>query len=158
MRVVVCFMCLLICMACKNESPLSYSDTENKVLESELVSMSSVDDFEALSILKFKELLDLMKLEQQHPEFEAVVSEQLKAYTKDALLGYDFGDNFKVEEMSQIGQLRTLNDSVSKLTLQVKTMSAGIERLDTILVYVHTKTVLVDGQPIKSNKVLFSNP
>ncbi len=161
MKKLVCILLMLLCvMSCNKGYAPEHNKTADMELEvtseSELIEFSKINNYEALSAQKLNEYFDLLKLKSSHPDFKRDIQEQLMKYTSESLIEFDLGDNFKIENIHQIGREQNISDSVIKVQLQFDLIIGSIQFKDSVYANITSKVINVDGDVLKTNKVKFS--
>lgn len=105
---------------------------------------------------KLQEFYDLLALQNQHPEFMDEVAEQLKNYTQDSISNFKVDKVVVIKDIRRLGNVIRVNDSSEKIKLTYTKMVDNIKTVDTIYAIISNKTILVDNEPLTSNKVRFS--
>ncbi|WP_298894611.1 hypothetical protein [uncultured Psychroserpens sp.] len=70
-----------------------------------------------ISTQKLNEYVELLKLKQEHPEFESEINAQLLSFTSDSLTLSNYPREFSISDIHQIGDTRTEGDSLELFTL-----------------------------------------
>ncbi|MDO5968688.1 hypothetical protein Q4Q35_02605 [Flavivirga aquimarina] len=152
---------IVLGFSCKRESnkaPLfEAADIDYEtVIESNTLELSEINSYETLSIEKLKEYFDLVKLKNQHTKFNEDITLQLKNYTSENLIDFKLSERGEIENVRQIGEIQKISDSLSRIQLEFNITFDNTRFKDFVFAYITSKTVLIDGGKLKSNKVRFS--
>jgi hypothetical protein len=105
---------------------------------------------------KLQDFYDLIALQNQHPEFNNEVMEQLKNYTNDSIINYTTDKVVIIKNLQQIGETSIINNSTQKIKLRYTKVSENIEITDTIYAIITSKPIMINNESLVSNKVRFS--
>ncbi|WP_157957347.1 hypothetical protein [Winogradskyella tangerina] len=161
---IVLFSISLLFAACAMESnKVNTSESDYKYVDIEESAATEADDYgsnisgdQALINEKLQDFYDLLALQNKHPEFTKEVIEQLRNYTSNSIEEFSSENAFVIKNISQLGQAEVLNDSVKKLKLVYDKISENVKVTDTIYALITSKTIVIDGESFKSNKIQFS--
>ncbi|WP_406683429.1 hypothetical protein N1F78_12170 [Seonamhaeicola sp. MEBiC1930] len=159
MRYIVYILIFVFVFSCKNESvnKLESVDLENEVVEIDKpIEVSEIHNFETLSAQKLSEYFDLLKLKSQHPDFEEDIVAQLKGYASEPIFSFKINDDFEIKNIRSMGEQIKKADTLSKLQFMFDIDSKFVKMKDSVFAYISSKTIVVDGKELKSNKVRFS--
>ncbi len=161
MRILICIIVILVFLSCKNNDANKVS--ESSVLDAEYEAKApvfnidtKVDTYQNLSIQKLQGYFDLIKLKEKHPEFKNDILQQLRELSNDSIPNYK-GD-FSIENIHQIGDAESVSDSVQKIKLAYHVVSDSYKGIDSIIVVITSKRILIDETNVISNKVTFTKP
>ena len=143
-------------IAC-NHSEVMKSESVDMEIESDIKEVTVSNEtisLERLSSQKLIEYLDLIKLRQQHPEFESGINAQLLSFTKDSsLLNYPKG--FTISNIKQIGVSNIISDSLKTFTLGFTITTESNSFKDSVLTEVRSKEIYIGTKNIISKKLRF---
>lgn len=150
---------LLIMLSCKEQAmknDKAYEVVEETFIEDDVSGISEINSYETLSIQKLTEYFDLLKLKAEHPEFEESIISQLENYTSESLIKGVLSRGFTIENIDQMGGVKKISDSVSKIQFQFDIVSENTTLKDSVFAIVTSKDVVLEGEVLKSIKVLLS--
>jgi hypothetical protein len=120
------------------------------------IDNSTNNEYQSLAITKLQEVSDLITLKQEHPEFKEDIETQLSALIlKDTNLKF-LDSNCSIENISQKGGIKRVSDSVQHRTLYFDIVAEKQTIKDSLNALIITKTVIIDGSSVKTNKIRFS--
>ena len=170
-KIVYIFIGLFIVSCAKNEASKSTDAYAVEALEDDIyeyeiaekdlklnynIGKSTNNEYQNLAITKLKEVSDLIHLKQEHPEFKEDIEAQLSALIqKDTNLKFS-NSQISIENISQKGDIKKVSDSVQSVTLYFDIVSEKQTLKDSLNALITTKTVVLDGNSIKTNKIRFS--
>ncbi len=135
---------LLVCIGCANNSSKeAESDTEVLKTEEETSLVSEEEAYSILILQKLKEIVDKKVLADTHPDFDIDPSIQSL---------YPAITDTKVKEVHLISPFEIVSDSVKS----VKTKVVYETKTDTIITYIKTSEMMVDGEQLKTTKMSFT--
>jgi len=152
----------LVLLSCANVSE-DKSFATSDVAEDEAVNVSTTETIEeafpyaTITEQKLQEYFDLTVLKSKHPEFSETIVEQLKQITKDSILLPRGQDSVAVKNLTPLGSIRKINDTLQLQKFTYSIASKTIFKTDTLTVYISTKPLLVDGIEVVSTKVILKN-
>lgn len=155
----IVFVLVLLSIACSKNKGGAKFDNEMMVEEAAdyaIAAEESTFDYNQLSIQKFSEYIDLIKLKEAHPEFNDDVFIQLRSFAKDTTFDLNYDSGFSVENIKSVGAVEKVSDSVDKIKLTYKIISETHTVTDSVFAHITSKTIVLDGQEMTSNKVKFS--
>jgi len=120
------------------------------------IDNSTNSEYQDLAITKLKEVSDLINLKQQHPEFKEDIEAQLNTLIQKNTTLQFLDSNSSIENISQKGNMEKVSDSIQKMTLHFNIVSGNKTIKDSLNAYITNKSVIIDGNSIKTNKVRFS--
>jgi len=157
-------LCLLW-MSCANEtksSKLEVVDEEQLEAPTRDFDMSAPikakESYENLAISKLKNYFDLIRLQNEHPEFREDILIQLQDLTKDGDASYNYSDIDSIQNIQQKGTTIQVNDSIQRLKLYFEKVQGSQVIPDSITAIITTKTITLDNQTVKATKVKFETP
>ena len=156
MKNIIYILIIVVFISCKhNEAMKSVSaDMEIESTMEEEIS-SETFSYEKLSTQKLEEYLDLIKLKQQHPEFEADINKQLLSFTNDnSILNYPEG--FTISNIKQLGTTKFISDSLQTFTIGFDITTASGSFKDSLLTEIKSKEVYIGTTKKVSQKLRFS--
>ena len=105
---------------------------------------------------KLQEFLDLIALQNKHPEFSEEIKSQLKNYTKDSLSNYKTIEDVLIKNIELQGAIIKLNDTIEKMKITFDLISKNDIKQDSIWAEVTTHGVELNGKQMQSRKVRFN--
>lgn len=133
---------------------------ESADMEVSAVSVESIvnpNSLVSISTQKLNEYFELVKLKQQHPEFESDINEQLLSFTTDSLSVLKYGSDFTISNIQQTGNRKIISDSVEVFTLKYTVTTDSKVFQDSILTHVTSVThYLQSVEAVNIKKVKFS--
>lgn len=172
MKNILLILCVSILVSCKEESSKNSINMEYAV-EDEIFEMDGIGSnfeyhtpennhitetfkYQELTTEKLQEFLDLIALQQKHPEFRDDIKQQLKNYTNDSLSNYKTVDDAVIKNIELKGNIISLNDTTEKMKLTYDLLSNNNIKQDSIWVEITTSTIDFDGNQMQSRKIIFS--
>lgn len=155
----ICFALLLL--SCANTSE-EKSFATNDMAESEVVDVTASNTMEeafpyaTITTQKLQEYYDLAALLNKHPEFAETIAPQLKQLATDSILHGKGQDSIKVKNLSALGDVITVNDTLQQQKFTYTLITNTLHRTDTLTANISTKPTLIDGVETMSTKVIFS--
>ena len=152
----------LLFLGCANVSE-EKSFATNDSAESEItkdeatINVEEAFPYATITGQKLQEYFDLVALKNQHPAFAETISEQLEQLTNDTILLPKGQDSVAVKNLSPVGSIRTINDTLQQQEFTYSIVSKTMFKTDTLTAFIVTKPVMVDGVEAVSTKVLFRN-
>lgn len=118
-------------MAADNVMEATVTDFELEVAPESLLRISTQ---------KLNEYVELLKLKQDHPDFESEINAQLSSFTKDHLPLSDYPEEFTISDIHQIGDTRLEADSLELFTLGFTVHTDSKTFKDSVLTRVSSKS------------------
>ena len=148
---------VLVGCAMESKSPKS-KDMEAAEIELPGLMNEKVMSFinEELIGQKLNEFYDLLTLQQEHPDFNDEVKKQLQNYTSDPISNFGSDNTGTIDNIRPLGKLTKLSDDAYKLKFAYDKMVNNTKVSDTIYAIINTKTIVIDGTPMVSNKIRFT--
>jgi len=138
---------------------VSLEETSMEVVEE---GLGTAINFEMLATQKLQDYVDLLILQQQHPEFREELRLQLLRLSADTLLvpshltmGEAGNSEISISGLVQLGEVETVSDTVQKVTFSFKLNSETTVRVDTLKAIFTTQKVVIDGLQHTTTKVTF---
>jgi len=153
-NIMFCLVILLIC-SCSNNRSMAPSVEDSVNLEFEMKSESFT--LEELAVEKLHSYFELLKIQKEHPEFQEDVLVELRSFSEENFNVKNDGKNFMLQDVKRVGDIEVLSDSLETMKLQYVIGTSEKTETDSIKVNITTKTILLDGEEIKSRKVTFSS-
>lgn len=157
MKRILIILFILLCVSCSNNTV--NKSAEMKVEEAADYNFATnleVSNSESMPIQKFNNYLDLLKLKEKHPEFKKDILLQLKSFSKDSIILLNYGKDVSIEDIKQVGETKKVSDSIKKVKLVYQIVSGSTTKKDSVFAHIISKTIMLDGEEITSNKVKFS--
>nr|WP_321230789.1 hypothetical protein [uncultured Psychroserpens sp.] len=111
----------------------------------------------SISTQKLNEYFELVKLKQQHPEFESDINEQLLSFTTDSLSVLNYGSDFTISNIQQTGNRKIISDSVEVFTLKYTVTTDSKIFQDSVLTRITSRADYLDPEEaVTIKKVRFS--
>jgi hypothetical protein len=140
----------------KSEAASDYIVIDENVATYETAEAREYEFSNQLINQKLQDFYDLMALQNEHPEFNEEVKEQLKNFTNDSISNFITNDFFILKNIQQQGHIIIVNDSVQKVKLSFDKVSDNTRKTDTIYAIITKKRINVDDETLISNKIQFS--
>lgn len=116
----------------------------------------SPDALEAISIQKLNEYIELIKLKQEHPEFESDINAQLLSFTTDSLSILYYPKGFDISDIKQLGDAKTESDSTEEFVLGYTVKTETMTFKDSVLVKITSSpNYLQSVEAVSIKKVKF---
>ena len=116
----------------------------------------SPDALEAISIQKLNEYIELIKLKQEHPEFESDINAQLLSFTTDSLSVLYYPKGFDISDIKQLGDAKTESDSTEEFVLGYTVKTETMTFKDSVLVKITSSpNYLQSVEAVSIKKVKF---
>ncbi|MCD2259743.1 hypothetical protein [Psychroserpens luteolus] len=93
-----------------------------------------------ISTQKLNEYVELIKLKQEHPEFESEINAQLLSFTSDSLTLSNYPRAFTISDIHQIGGTRIEGDSLELFTLGFTVHTNTVTFKDSVLTRVSSRS------------------
>ena len=135
---------VLILYGCANNArkEMDIESSEAPIYVEEEVAITAEDAYTILIKQKLQEQIDQTLLTKKHPGFEIDKHENLNFIT----------DQKTVEHVELVSVISTLSDSVKT----VKTKVVFDTKTDTLLTFIRTSTVQIDGEQLKTTTLQFT--
>ena len=154
MKRLLLIICGLLIVSCANETrSMKYEAAE--VSDYDEAFYETNYSFETISEQKLKEYFDLLKLKQAHPDFKEDIVLQLKKFSSDSTIGLNYPKDFSIENISQVGPMQRLSDSVQHIKLSYDVVGTTKTFKDSILVIISQKNIRLDSEVITSTQIRF---
>ena len=150
----------IISLSCADE-------TKNKDLEistEEAIEIPNIEairapekpNFEKLASQKLADYFDLLRLQQEHPEFEQDLLLQLKSFSENDTLFLNKYQNIKsIENIRQTGDIIQVADSVQQIKLYFDVITDKMTIADSTLAKILFKNIVMENSSTKSYKIQF---
>jgi hypothetical protein len=133
---------------------------ESADMEVSAVSVESIvnpNSLVSISTQKLNEYFELVKLKQQHPEFESDINEQLLSFTTDSLSVLKYGSDFTISNIQQTGNRKIISDSVEVFTLKYTVTTDSKVFQDSVLTRITSRADYLEAvEAVTIKKVRFS--
>ncbi|RDK89323.1 hypothetical protein [Marinirhabdus gelatinilytica] len=151
---------LLLCVGCANvsEEKATVSSDMVEMEATEATSSTVIEEAFPYAIIaeqKLQEYFDLLALQNKHPEMGTVISKQLEGITSDSIVLPRGQDSIDVKNLSPMGSLQQLNDTVMEQRFTYTIASRTLFKTDTIIARIITKPIVIDGMATQETKVVF---
>lgn len=153
---------ILLLLGCANVSEEN-TGASSDITENEAMAVPTTETVEeafpyaTITKQKLQEYFDLTALKNKHPEYSETILEQLKQITKDSILLPRGQDSVAVKNLTPLGSIRKINDTLQLQKFTYSIASKTIFKTDTLTAYISTKPLLVDGIEVVSTKVILKN-
>lgn len=162
MKKLIFLFIVIIIVSCKNETTKSNIDL-NEVMEIEKEVTKDISDTSDNQIFlnkeltkeKLQELYDLIVLKNEHPEFKVSINKQLKSYVNDSIPNKAIAEG-TINNIALKGDIIQVSDSIQKVELYFDFLTKNTVKKDSIWAIFTSKTIIVNGEELKSTKVTFS--
>ena len=154
---------VFIIVSCKSETAKSSNTLEHAIesvemkVEEKLVEKNTENNttflYKNMTTEKLQEFLDLIALQNKHPEFSEEIKSQLKNYTKDSLSNYKTIEDVLIKNIELQGAIIKLNDTIEKMKITFDLISKNDIKQDSIWAEVTTHVVELNGKQMQSRKV-----
>ena len=148
-----------VLVSCANERKNTVVDKTMEIEQYEDAYVEKSEAFESQHLYteKLQNYFDLLYLYNSHPGFKEDIIMQLKNISNDRVITTDYNSKIIVENVQNIGVLKTVSDSISIVKLYFEKISDGNVVNDSILAILTKKPILINGIERISTKVSFSN-
>lgn len=154
--ILFCFLWISCANETKNKSENTQFDLEDISIDEENYSLDlSPISYENLATQKLIDYFDLLRLKQEHPEFENDIILQLQGFSTDSLSIVQYEKIDSIKNIRQVGAVLKASDSIQKMRLYFDIVSGDKIKSDSILATISTKSVMIDDEMISTNKVTF---
>ncbi|OUS02117.1 hypothetical protein A9Q86_05555 [Flavobacteriales bacterium 33_180_T64] len=153
MKKLIYILFVLCIVACKQNEAMKKDDVNTHALSNFKTSTMTSED---ISSRKLEEYIDLITLQQKHPEFESDINEQLKNFT-NGKLSLNYPKGFKISDIKQLGESKIISDSLEHLILEFTVTNNSQTLKDSILAEIRSTSIDMDGEIRISKKVRFLN-
>ena len=158
--IILCIILLFGCNSSNNEKSLSdfeLDDTSVEIVEKH-EEIFNKPNFSQLSLIeeKLQETYDLVYLLEKNSDFESsnkVSSIILPQLILDSL---DTQDSITINDLTQIGIVEIINDSISHLNFSYKIKINNTEKTDTLKAIIEKQDITIEGLTTTSIKVDFT--
>ncbi|TMM55898.1 hypothetical protein FEE95_14715 [Maribacter algarum] len=154
MRKTIFVLVIWILSSCGNNMNKEYIVTNDDSTASEYEIDRKDFTLENLVSERLKNYFELLKLKNEHPEFQEDILKQLKDFSKEGFIKTD-SSNFSVENIRTVGETVVLSDSLKSMRLYYDSVSTNGIETDSIDALIMTKIILLDGIETKSTKISF---
>ncbi|WP_298759033.1 hypothetical protein [uncultured Psychroserpens sp.] len=143
MKKILYILLIIGMIACKHDQEM-----KNQTIDSAPMSVEDEDDynydskaatFEDISTQKFGEYIDLVKLKQDHPQFETDINSQLLSFTEDSLFNLNYPKGFTISDIEKIRNIEMKLDSIEFFTIRFTVNTNTLTFKDSILAKVTSK-------------------
>ncbi len=154
--IVVACMLVACNQAYKSEVPANEDLSEmDKVGEATEVETKVILNYKVLAEQKLNDYADLLRLQQQHPEFEEEIAKQLMQLSKDSIIPFSETKKIVISELQQIGEVQDISDSVQQVTFSIQVETDTSVLRDTLNAIFTTRQVQLDDTEHTTVKVSF---
>ncbi|MDG5492297.1 hypothetical protein [Psychroserpens sp. SPM9] len=156
MKKILYILLLLFFMTCNNNEAMKTESTDiEMVLDTEDDFDKIISSPETLSIQKLEEYVDLIKIKQEHPEFEADINLQLSNFTLDNASVLNYPEGFSIANIQVAKKPKALTNNIQtlKLTFTVTTPSETFK--DSIGAVIKSEPIQLDGKTQISRAITF---
>lgn len=129
------------------EEPIEYDD--NYSMDSKPIT------YEYLVQQKLIDYFDLIRLKQEHPEFEKDIILQLQRFSKDSTIYNKYLKIDSIKNVRQVGAVLRESDSVQRIKLYFDIVSDNKIKSDSISAIILTRAALVDDIIFPTTLILF---
>ncbi len=158
------FLLLLFVLSCaknKSETPardILEMEAEEAVSEAKpiLGNTSETFEYQHLTTQKLQDYFDLLLLQQQHPEFKKSITIQLQKLLKDSIALSHPVQEITIQNVQQIGNIQHVSDSIQKMKVHFDMIADNDTKSDSIVVFIKTKKIVLDGNTVIAAKLMFS--
>jgi len=162
MKKVIYVMICMLWLTCANETKNKSESVEYRMeaisAEEDDISMDLKPiNYEQLAEHKLMEYFDLLRLKQEHPEFEKDIISQLQGFSNDSESIDSYEKIDSIINIRQLGKLIKESDSIQKMRLYFDIVSGITTTSDSVMAIITIKFITVEGRKIPSTKVMFKN-
>lgn len=141
----------------KNKSAEIFTEEAIEMPINEETPVPEKSSFENLASQKLVDYFDLLRLQQEYPEFTEDIQLQLKKYTLDSTFHKNYQHIKSIENIRQIGDIVQVSDSVRQIKLHFDLLIDKTTITDSILAKILFKKIIIENSSTKSYKVQFQN-
>jgi hypothetical protein len=165
MKRLLYFLLLLFVLSCakgKKEAPAARDMKEPEVekpmpvTNTTIATTSEAFEYQHLTTQKLQDYVDLLTLQQQHPEFNEGIASQLQKLLKDSIRITKTGQKITIKNVQRIDSMHSISDSVQKMWVRFDMIADNYVKSDSIAVFIKTKKILLDGNEVIATKLVFS--
>lgn len=160
MKKLVSILCTVFLIGCANvseEKQFATSDMTEREATEEVAPLEVEEAFPFATVTeqKLQEYFDLLVLKNKHPELKETIVAQLKQLTTDSITFPKGQDAVDVKNLSPLGPLVKINDTLQEQSFQYTIASKSILKTDTLTVQISSKPIQIDGIETLTTKVVF---
>ncbi|WP_136467936.1 hypothetical protein [Flagellimonas onchidii] len=149
MRKAIMYFAMVLLLSCAGEVRAPMNDM---VDYEEVVRQISIEE---LALQKLKDHIELFKIKDDYPEFGDSLS-----LSADSLAHEGFFNSKTILDLSeviveQIGEKEKVSDSLERVKFLVNVGSGDGVLKDSVVVYIKTSEIFIDGKPIVSRDFIF---
>ncbi|QIE59178.1 hypothetical protein G5B37_06275 [Rasiella rasia] len=150
------FAILFGCSNMASDKEAATSDVAETLEETQAFRVDEAFDYATITQQKLQEYIDLQLLKNEHPELAKTIAPQLQKLLKDSIALPKNQDSLVVKNLSPLGTLLTVNDTLRQQKFSFALASNTFFKTDTLIANISTMTRQVHGEDVVVNKVYFS--
>lgn len=158
MRKCIWSIFILLCISCANKN--KEMNAEADVVLKRNMEYLKIEErevsLENLTTQKLNEYFELLQLNNEHPEFNEDIQQQLNTLSKQSLFKVGDLTPISIKNIHQIGNVEKVSDSVQKIKLLYTVTFGSREITDSIYASIFFKTIQIEEVETLSSKVIFS--
>jgi len=168
MKRVLYIICILFIVSCSNrkEAPrhsneaIETTDLKQEdaaVLASAPISIENKEfAYQKLTSQKLQDYYDLLLLQNQHPEFQNEIKEQLQELSTHKILIAKSIQSIRIQNVQQLEDVIKISDSLQRIKFSYDISTGDSIKTDTITAIIKTNRLDLDGTEVIATKIKFT--
>lgn len=157
MRKSIRLLVLMLLFSCaKNSNKERMSNVEDSTIGAYEIAPKNFT-IEELTSQKLTSYFELLKLRNEHPEFNKDILLQLNDFSNQDFIKIDGRANFFIKNIHKVGEVTVLSDSTQRMKLAYITKTKYREERDSVYALITSKTVVLDGIETIATTIKFAS-